>query len=98
MRVSDELLDRLGDLYQKYAFTMTFGQFLEMVIGRLEERYGPSRLRTRVGCPQRPEASVGHHGHPEHERCNCLTREAVHQREAMPLGEPDLNRQETNDW
>jgi hypothetical protein len=45
MRVSDELLDRLGDLYQKYAFTMTFVEFLEMVLARLEERYGPSRSR-----------------------------------------------------
>jgi hypothetical protein len=43
--VSDELLDRLGDLYQKYAFQMTFEAFLEMVLARLEERYGPSRGR-----------------------------------------------------
>lgn len=45
MRVSDELLDRLGNLYQKYAFQMTFVEFLEMVLRRLEERYGPSRAR-----------------------------------------------------
>jgi hypothetical protein len=43
--VSDEFLDRLGDLYQKYAFQMTFEEFLEMVLTRLEERYGPSRAR-----------------------------------------------------
>ena len=45
MRVSDELLDRLGDLYQKYAFQMTFVEFLEMVVARMEARYGPSRTR-----------------------------------------------------
>ena len=50
MCVSDELLDRLGDLYQKYAFRMTFEEFLEMVLTRLEERYGPSRARhSRLG-------------------------------------------------
>ena len=43
--VSDELLDRLGDLYQKYGFPMTFGEFLEMVVARMEARYGPSRAR-----------------------------------------------------
>ena len=43
--VSDELLDRLGDLYQKYAFEMTFVEFLEMVVARMEARYGPSRAR-----------------------------------------------------
>ena len=43
--VSDELVDRLGDLYQKYRFEMTFVEFLEMVIARMEARYGPSRAR-----------------------------------------------------
>lgn len=43
--VSDELVDRLGDLYQKYAFEMTFVEFLEMVVARMEARYGPSRAR-----------------------------------------------------
>lgn len=45
MCVSDELVDRLGDLYQKYAFEMTFVEFLEMVVARMEARYGPSRVR-----------------------------------------------------
>ncbi|MEW6682641.1 MAG: hypothetical protein AB1451_06925 [Nitrospirota bacterium] len=43
--VSDELVDRLGDLYQRYAFEMTFVEFLEMVIARMEARYGPTRAR-----------------------------------------------------
>ncbi len=43
--VSDELVDRLGDLYQKYAFEMSFVEFLEMVVARMEARYGPSRAR-----------------------------------------------------
>lgn len=37
--VHDELLDRLGDLYRKYPFEMTFDEFLSMVIARMEERY-----------------------------------------------------------
>lgn len=45
MCVSDELVDRLGDLYQKYRFEMTFVEFLEMVVARMEARYGPSRAR-----------------------------------------------------
>ncbi len=45
MCVSDELVDRIGDLYQKYGFQMTFGEFLAMVVARMEARYGPSRAR-----------------------------------------------------
>ncbi len=47
--VSDELVDRIGDLYQKYRFEMTFVEFLEMVVARMEARYGPSRTR-RPAC------------------------------------------------
>ncbi len=38
MRISDQLLDYLGDIYQKYPFKMTFAQFVERVIYRMEER------------------------------------------------------------
>jgi hypothetical protein len=46
-KVHDELLDRLGDLYRKYPFRMTFCEFLEMVITRMEERYR-NQLSPRV--------------------------------------------------
>ncbi|MBI3606686.1 MAG: hypothetical protein HY207_01815 [Nitrospirae bacterium] len=60
MCVSDEFVDRIGDLYQKYGFQMTFGEFLEMVVARMEARYGPSRAR-------RPESAfvvLGEVSHP----------------------------------
>jgi hypothetical protein len=38
MRIPDELLDHLGDLYQKYPFKMTFAQFVDRVIARMEKR------------------------------------------------------------
>ncbi len=37
--IQDELLDRLGELYRKYPFTMTFAEFLSMVIARMEKKY-----------------------------------------------------------
>jgi hypothetical protein len=44
--VHDKLIDRLGDLYRKYPFKMTFGEFLSMVIARMEERCGRSKKET----------------------------------------------------
>ena len=38
--ISTELLDRLAEIYQKYAFEMTFEQFLLMVIRRFEDEGG----------------------------------------------------------
>jgi hypothetical protein len=38
--ISNELLDRLAEIYQKYAFEMTFEEFLLMVIRRLEDEGG----------------------------------------------------------
>jgi hypothetical protein len=35
MSLDDGLLDRVGDLYQKYPFTMSFVEFLEMVVCRI---------------------------------------------------------------
>ena len=39
MRISNELLDYLGDLYQKYPFKMTFIEFVERVMARMEQRH-----------------------------------------------------------
>jgi hypothetical protein len=38
MRLSDELLDHLGDMYLKYPFKMTFIEFVEEVIARMEKQ------------------------------------------------------------
>jgi hypothetical protein len=38
MPISDELLDYLGNIYQKYPFKMTFIEFLEKVIARKEKQ------------------------------------------------------------
>ena len=35
MSIDDGLLDRVGDLYQKYHLTMSFAEFLEMVVCRI---------------------------------------------------------------
>lgn len=48
MRISDALLDHLGDLYQKYPFKMTFAQFVERVIYRMEKRCrNQSRVKSK---------------------------------------------------
>ena len=41
MRISDELLDHLGDIYLKYPFKITFIEFVEKVIARMEKRSVP---------------------------------------------------------
>ena len=38
MRIPDQLLDHLGDIYQKYPFKMTFIEFVERVMARMEQR------------------------------------------------------------
>ncbi len=38
MRISDQLLDHLGDVYLKYSFKMTFIEFVEKVIVRMEKQ------------------------------------------------------------
>ena len=38
MRIPDQLLDHLGDIYQKYPFKMTFAQFVESVMARIERQ------------------------------------------------------------
>lgn len=43
--IPNELLDRLAEIYQKYAFEMTFEQFLLMVIRRLEDEGGVAGAR-----------------------------------------------------
>ncbi len=48
MRIPDELLDHLGDIYQKYPFKMTFAQFVERVIYRMEKRWrNQSRVKSK---------------------------------------------------
>ena len=43
--VANELLDRLAEIYQKYAFKMTFEQFLLMILQRLEDEGGVAGAR-----------------------------------------------------
>jgi len=38
----DELLHGLEDLYRTYRDSISFEQFVKMLIARLEERYGPT--------------------------------------------------------
>jgi len=40
MRISDQLLDHLGDIYLKYPFKMTFIEFVERVVARMENQSG----------------------------------------------------------
>jgi hypothetical protein len=55
--IQDELMDRLGELYRKYPFKMTFAEFLSMVIARMEKKYrdqvsAPSELVTEAKMDQ----------------------------------------------
>jgi hypothetical protein len=43
--VANELLDRIAEIYQKYAFEMTFEQFLLMILQRLEDEGGVAGVR-----------------------------------------------------
>jgi hypothetical protein len=38
MRISDQLLDHLGDIYLKYPLKMTFIEFVERVIAQMEKQ------------------------------------------------------------
>ena len=43
--VANDLLDRIAEIYQKYAFEMTFEQFLLMILQRLEDEGGVAGAR-----------------------------------------------------
>jgi len=51
MSLDDELLNRVGDLYQKYSFMMSLVEFLEMVVCRIGSgRAVVQRGREDVPC------------------------------------------------
>jgi hypothetical protein len=57
VRISDELLDYLGELYQKYPFKMTFAQFVERVIYKMEKRCRDRVRRSASGGPKKENGS-----------------------------------------